>query len=99
VKREEGTCLQRGKEKRKKKVHLCRVKKGRRKEKKKETQPFPTPYLMLMGEITGGGFETLKKDITICFISKTTSLHKIANSQTLTLYFSLVFLSFIFHTQ
>jgi hypothetical protein len=55
--------------------------------------------LMLMGEITGGGFETLKRDITICFISKTTSLHKIVNSQTLTLYFSLLFLSFIFHAQ
>jgi len=98
VKREEGTCLQRGKENRKKK-YTCVGWKGERRKKEKETQPFPTPYLMLMGEITGGGFETLKRDITICFISKTTSLHKIVNSQTLTLYFSLLFLSFIFHAQ
>jgi hypothetical protein len=75
------------------------MKGGKEKKKEKETQPFPTPYLMLMGEITGGGFETLKRDITICFISKTTSLHKIVISQTLTLYFSLLFLSFIFHAQ
>ena len=50
VKREEGTCLQRGKEKRKKKkeVHLCRMKGGKEKKRKGHTT-FPNSILDVNG--------------------------------------------------
>ena len=47
--------------------------------------------LLLVGETTGGGFETLGRDKTHCFISRTKSLQQLEKLTIHTLSFSLFF--------
>jgi hypothetical protein len=52
-----------------------------------------------VGEITGGGFETLRGDKTHYFISTTRSLQNKQKLLIHTLSFSVVFLSYLSHSQ
>jgi hypothetical protein len=53
---------------------------------------------VLVGETTGGGFETLGGDKTHCFITRTRSLQTHRSLQYTPSLFSLVFLSILSHT-